>query len=390
LVTYLISESIRIQEVNRNPEIAFDSHDIFVKAKDMEQAGRNVIHLEVGESDFEPPEIVKKAIANAISLGYTHYTQSAGIPALRQKIAAQTSQQYQREVSPEEVIVTVGGKYALFLGIATLIQPGDDAIIIDPSFPAYSSCVREVGGRPIHVPTELENGWVLDASIIQDHISPSTKALILNSPSNPTGKILNESILRELVALANENDIYIISDEVYSDFSYEPHTSVLQYPENRQVTVKSFSKLYGMTGFRLGYAITDSKTAKKMAQIQQLQLTSAPEFIQHAGIAALDCAEYVEHHVATIKNRIQTTNRLLTRLPLSFVQPDGGFYIFLQMMTDSMNGHEIAEKLLKESGVCVMPGFVYGQHYNFFFRITVCQPEETLIEAIGRIEEMLG
>jgi aspartate aminotransferase len=390
LVTHLISESIRIQEMDSNPGISLDSHAVFVKAKEMEQAGRDVIHLEVGEPDFGPPEIVKKAVANAVSRGYTRYTQSVGIPELRQKIAVQISQQYQRKVSLEEVIVTVGGRYALFLGVAALIQPGEDAIIIDPSYPAYSSCIKEVGGRPIHVSTKMENGWVLDVDTVQELIGSSTKLLILNSPSNPTGKILDQSNFRELVALADENDIYIISDEVYADFSYTPHTSVLQYPDSKQITIKSFSKLFGMTGFRLGYAITDSETIKRMACIQKIQLTSVPEFIQHAGLAALDCIEDVKRHVATIKRRILTATKLLTRLPLSFTPPDGGLYIFLRMKTDAMNGSEIADRLLSKGGVCVMPGFVYGQHYNSFFRISVCQPEGQLVEAIGHIEEVLG
>jgi aspartate aminotransferase len=390
VVNLLIAESIRVQQRSLEPQIAISAHDIFVRAKNMEQAGRDVIHLEIGEPDFGPPEAVKKAITSAVSLGYTRYTQAAGIPALRQKIATQMGQRYQREVSPEEVVVTVSGRYALFLGIAALTQPGEECIIIDPSFPAYSNCVREVGGRPIHISTEMKNGWALDVDTVQDHINPSTRLLILSSPSNPTGKVLEESVFRELVTLAGENDIYIISDEVYSDFSYTPHTSVLQYPESQQITVKSFSKLYGMTGFRLGYAITDSDTVKKMARIQLLHLTSASEFIQYAGLAALDSVEDANRNVSTIERRLKTASKLLARLPLSFTHPDGGFYIFLRMKTDALNGREIADRLLSECEVCVMPGIVYGRQYDPFFRISVCQPEDRLVEAIGRIEEVLG
>jgi aspartate aminotransferase len=349
-----------------------------------------VIHLEIGEPDFGPPESVKEAIGDAISLGHTHYTQSIGIPALRQKIATQTGQRYQREVAPEEVIVTASGRYAFFLGIAALIQPGEEAIIIDPSYPAYSNCVREVGGRPIHISTSMENGWALEIEAVQDHISPSTRVLILNSPSNPTGKVLEESVVRELVALANENNIYLISDEVYAEFSYTPHTSVLQYPESKQITIKSFSKLYGMTGFRLGYAIADSGTVERMARIQNLHLTSVSEIIQYAGFAALDSVNDANRNITTIQDRLQTVKRLLTQLPFSFIGPDGGFYIFLRMKSGSMNGREVADRLLSECAVGVMPGIVYGRQYDSFFRISVCQPEDRLVEAIERIEEVLG
>ena len=390
LCNYLIAESIRVQRGSLEPQTAVSVHDIFVRAREMEQSGRDVIHLEVGEPDFGPPEAVKNAITNAVSQGHTHYTQSVGIPALRQKIATQISQQYQRKVSPEEVIVTVSGRYALFLSIAAHIQSGEEVIIIDPSYPAYSRAVREVGGRPIHISTEMENGWNIDLDNVHDHITPSTKLLILNSPSNPTGKVLDEATLRELTDLTDENDIHIISDEVYSDFSCTPHTSILEHPECRQVTVKSFSKLYGMTGFRLGYAITDSDTIKKMARIQLLHLICPPEFVQHAGLSALDCVDDANRNVATIKDRLQTTTKLLTQLPLSFTNPDGGFYIFLRMKTGDMNGLEVANKLLSECGVGVIPGIVYGQQYNPFFRIAICQPKGRLVEGIERIKEVLG
>jgi aspartate aminotransferase len=390
LLNFLIAEAIHVQKGSLEPPIAVSAHDIFVRAKNMEQAGQDVIHLEIGEPDFGPPKSVKGAISDAISLGHTHYTQSVGIPALRQKIATQAGQRYQRKVAPEEVIVTAGGRYAFFLGIVALIQPGEEVLIIDPSYPAYSNCVREVGGRPIHISTSMENGWVLEMEAVQDHISPSTRLLILNSPSNPTGKVLEESVVRDLVALANENDISLISDEVYSDFSYTPHTSVLQYPDSKQITIKSFSKLYGMTGFRLGYAITDSSTVERMARIQNLHLTSVSEFIQYAGLAALDSVNDANRNIATIQDRLQTVKGHLIRLPFSFSGPDGGLYIFLRMKSGDMNGREVADRLLSECAVGVMPGIVYGRQYDPFFRISVCQPEDRLVEAMERIEEVLG
>ncbi|MFQ5834013.1 MAG: aminotransferase class I/II-fold pyridoxal phosphate-dependent enzyme [Candidatus Thorarchaeota archaeon] len=389
LLNQLISDSIRIQRKDAEPNVAFNAHAHFVRAKEMERSGREVIHLEVGEPDFGPPEAALKAMAEAVDSGCTHYTPSVGIPSLREKIADKLGSRYDRDVSPEEVIVTLSGKYALFLSMATTIQAGEEVIIIDPSFPAYSRCVRAVGGRPIHFPTDLDDGWDLDVDLLQRNVSPSTRMIMLNSPCNPTGKVLDESTMRKLVDLAAENDIRIVSDEVYSRFSYSPHTSILQFPHCNQVTVKSFSKPYGMTGFRLGYAVSDKDTIKKMAGLQHLHVTCVPEFIQYAGLAALDCEEEVQDNAATIKSRLDITNKLLGRLPVTFRQADGGFYIFVKLAEGLMRGREFAERLLSETGVCVMPGTVYGSQYALFFRVAVCQPKELLVKAMEQMEEVL-
>lgn len=390
LLNQLMEESIRLQTDTSPPESTYDGHALFTCAKDMESSGKRVIHLEVGEPDFGPPTEVVQAMNSAVGNRMIRYTQSTGILALREKIASIHSRSSKRKISPQNVIITVSGKYALFLGVASCLQTGDEAIIIDPSFPAYSSCVREVGGRPIHVPTGLESEWTLDVDIVQEHINESTKLIILNSPSNPTGKILDERTCKALVDLAIENDVRILSDEVYSVFSYAPHTSVLNFSSCNQTVVKSFSKPYGMTGFRLGYAVSDNDTIKKMARLQYLHLTCVPEFIQHAGIAALDCNDHVKRNSETIKARLQFVSGFLKELPVSFKPAEGGFYIFAKLNSDRMNGVEFAEQLLSEKAVCVMPGIIYGNQYSSFFRISVCQPEDQLREGLMLIGEVIG
>jgi aspartate aminotransferase len=390
LLNQLILESIRVQQEGVEPPATVDAHYIFVKAKEMERAGNEIIHLEVGEPDFGPPDAAKRAMAEAVSLGYTRYTQSVGIPELREKIASVTGSQYQKEIEAEEVIVTVSGKYALYLSMASTLQVGDEAIIIDPSFPAYARGVKAVGGRPVHISAKIDDKWDLDFSIIEDHVNESTRMVILNSPCNPTGKILDGKTLKKLNDLAVGNNITILSDEVYSDFSFTPHASILQVPDANHITVKSFSKPYGMTGFRLGYAISNPETIKKMATIQHLQVTCAPEFIQHAGIAALDCQDEVSRYASIMESRLKTVSRLLKPLPVSFHEPEGGFYIFLRMAEDTMSGFEFADRLLSEQKVCLQPGILYGHEFSPYFRISVCTPEESLVEAIGRIEEVLG
>ncbi|MHA1926836.1 MAG: aminotransferase class I/II-fold pyridoxal phosphate-dependent enzyme [Candidatus Thorarchaeota archaeon] len=390
LLNQLITESIRMQQEGTESLPAIDAHYIFEKAKEMERSGKEIIHLEVGEPDFGPPDAVKTAMAEAVSLGYTHYTQSIGIPELRNKIANATSGKHQRKISPDEVVVTVSGRYALHLSMASTLQPGDEVIIIDPSFPAYARGVKAVGGRPVHVSAKMEDNWNLELSLIEDHINESTRMVVLNSPCNPTGKVLDGKTLKKLNDLAIEYNFTILSDEVYSDFSFTPYSSILQVSDANQITVKSFSKPYGMTGFRLGYAISDSDTIKKMAKIQHLQVTCAPEFIQHAGIAALDCEDELSHYASIMESRLKTASRLLKPLPVSFHDPDGGFYIFLRMAEDTLSGFDLADRLLSEKGVCVQPGILYGRGFSSYFRISVCTPEENLVEAIARIEEVLG
>ncbi|MFW9887713.1 MAG: aminotransferase class I/II-fold pyridoxal phosphate-dependent enzyme [Candidatus Thorarchaeota archaeon] len=389
LLGQLITESIRVQQKSTEPQVALDAHYIFVKAKEMEQAGKEVIHLEVGEPDFGPPDAVKRAMLEAVSKGRTRYTQSVGIPELRTKIADILGAQYQREIAPEEVIITASGKYALHLSMAATLQVGDEVILIDPSFPAYATSLKALGMRPIHISTRMDDGWDLDLGLAEDHINESTRMIILNSPCNPTGKVLDEKTLLKLNDLAAENNITILSDEVYSKFSFKPHTSVLQFPDANHIVAKSFSKPYAMTGFRLGYAIANPDTIKRMAAIQYREVTCVPEFIQHAGIAALDCNEEVASNVSTIQTRMRNASRLLRPLPLSFSEPQGGFYIFLSMADHTMSGLEFADRLLSEMGVCLQPGLLYGHEFSSYFRMSVCASDEKLFEAISRMREVL-
>ncbi len=389
LLNQLILDSIRLQEKGITSKKAPTVYDVFVKARALEKAGKELLHLEVGEPDFGPPEAVMKAIIDAVELRKSKYIESAGIFPLREKIASIVSHRNEREISPEEVIVTVSGRFALFQSIATHVHPGDEVIIVDPSYPGYSDCVKEVGGKPVHFPTHLNTEWGIDLDLLKEYIIPTTKAIILNSPCNPTGKVLNLSTLKGIADIASANDIQIISDEVYSSFSVIQHASILDLPGGNSVLVDSFSKRYGMTGFRLGYAISDVDTIHRMTQIQNLYVTCGPEFVQYAGISALDCDEDANHYSDTIKKRLETASRQLERLPLSFHTPEGGFYIFPELAEGSIDGQVFADRLLSETGVCVVPGAAFGHQYTNFFRLSVCQPEGKLVEAIERMGAVL-
>jgi len=255
LLNLMIEESKRVQkeivkEKSREKTGFSTPYAIFSKAREMERKGKSVIHLEIGEPDFGPPERVKKAVTEALKSGYSRYTESAGIPQLREKIATKVSERFQVEISPEQVMVTVGGRYAVFLCVASTLLPGDEAIVFEPAWPAYEGCVRSVEGKPVVVHTDLENGWKPDIDLLVESVNKSTRMIILNSPNNPTGKILEKNVFERIVEIAAENDVLILSDEVYSNFAFTSFSSILDFPDCKYVYVSSFSKAFGMTGFR--------------------------------------------------------------------------------------------------------------------------------------------
>ncbi|MFW9841990.1 MAG: aminotransferase class I/II-fold pyridoxal phosphate-dependent enzyme [Candidatus Thorarchaeota archaeon] len=389
LVNELIIESISKQELLEEPEEPLSAYHIFVKVKQLENEGKEIIHLEVGEPDFGPPKPVAESLTKAAVSGHAGYTQSSGIRELQEKIAAYVNQSFNSDIATEQIIVTVGGRFALFLGLATNLNPGDEVIIIDPSYPGYSDCVKEMGARPVHISAKLDDGWNIDPDLLNEAINRTTKMIIINSPGNPTGKIVEKTDLKMIADLSIDNGLLIVSDEVYSAFSFRPFTSVLQFPECNHIHVSSFSKTFGMTGFRLGYAISSAETIQRMIQLQNLSLTCVSEFVQHAGLKALDCLEESRDYVDLVMRRQTIITKELDKLPVRYHQPEGGFYVFPKISYD-LTGVEFAERLLTEKDVAVVPGTAYGKDFTQFFRISVCQPENNLIESVRRMEEILS
>jgi aspartate aminotransferase len=393
LLNLLVEESKRIQESlaeKTKEKMRFSApYEVFAKAKEMERKGKTLIHLEVGEPDFGPPESVKEAVKDAVERGYTHYTETAGIPQLREKIASTINENFKTDISPDQVIVTVGGRYAVFLAISSILFPGEEAIIFEPAWPAYKDCVKNVQAKPVRISGRLENGWEPDLDALLQNVNKSTKMIILNSPNNPTGKIISGDILERIVEIAKENDLFILSDEVYSDFAFKPFKSILKFSDCKYIYVNSFSKAFGMTGFRVGYAISDIETTKRMTKLQNLCLASVPEFIQYAALKALDCKEEVKGYAEKTRRRIELVCEALDGLPFSYYKPDGGFYVFPKLHNENFDAQTFVEKLLTEKDVCVTPGTAFGENYRNFFRISACQPEETLLEATKRIGELL-
>ena len=389
LLNILIDESVRMQKsINKNQK-TIGVIGMFTLAKKLEREGNSIIHLEVGEPNFGPPEIVKKTTCAAIEKGFTHYTEPSGIPELREGIANYLNKRSKIYIRPEQVAVTSGARLSIFASILSILSSGDEAIVIQPAWPAYIDCIDSAGSRVILVKTKLEDNWEIDLESLSNIINESTKLIVINYPNNPTGKILEKKNLKTIVELAKERNITILSDEVYLDYAFESYYSILEFHDCKSIYVSSFSKSYGMTGFRIGYAVSDIETIEKISKIQALTSTSVPEFIQHAAKEALRCEKDVKNYVNIIKKRINLICKELKKMKLPYYKPDGAFYVFPQISQDNtFNIEKFSFDLLKDKGVCIAPGTTFGDYPNFI-RISACQEEDIILEGLNRISNLL-
>jgi len=389
LLNLLLGESVTVQRgVRAGGEVSIAS--IIRKARELEASGDHVIHLEVGEPDFPPPRRVVEALKQALDSGLTRYTETVGIAPLREAIAEHLNRRLHLDLKQDQVIVTSGGRLALNLAVAASVKPGGEVLIFEPAYPAYKRLVEHYGGVVVSIPTSLEEGWTPDLERVKDLISGSTDLIIMNYPNNPTGKILDEDVFRGLVELASERGVTVLSDEVYMDYAFKPHRSILSHRDCRSIFVSSFSKSYGMTGFRIGYAISDGEVLKSMAELEGLTLTCIPEFIQHSAIAALECEDELSENVEKVRRRVEYVSKRLRELPLSSYKPDGGLYIFLKAGRPGFQSDRYALNLLQKYKVAVTPGKIFGEGYTNHFRVSLCQPEDILEEALRRIGESLS
>jgi aspartate aminotransferase len=364
--------------------------EIFQTARRLEREGKDIIHLAIGDPDFGPPKRVIDATIEALRKNRTKYTDSAGIPEFRQKIAFTLNDKFSRDLTEDNVIITVGARQAINLCIDYLVGAGDEVIVIAPVYPPYLFSVRDVGAEPVLLLTDLESQWDPDIDRLVEAINNKTKMIITITPNNPVGKTLNRNTMKQIAEVASDNDIYVLSDEVYSTLNYgTDFTSILQFPECNQTYVGSFSKEFGMTGYRLGYVVTDAPNASNMVKRQRQSVISIPEFIQYAGMTALDCIDEANSYSKLVGERLSIACKELERLPVSFYRPDGTFYIFPRIDA-GMTGRDFTMGLLSKKNVVVAPGDVFNIRYDKFFRMTVLQPEEKIVEAIDRMEEILG
>ncbi|MCS7110039.1 MAG: pyridoxal phosphate-dependent aminotransferase, partial [Candidatus Caldarchaeum sp.] len=385
LATLLFSDAVELQQ---KPKTTLTHFDILRRAVELQREGYEVQRLEVGEPDLGAPTEVRQTVAEAVLGGFARYVDSRGISELRTMLAKHVFERHGVEIGPENIIVTPGGRFAIYLAVKTLLREGDELLVIDPSWPMYRQVAAFVGARSVHVKTRLEEGWTPNVDEIAKHISPATKALVLNYPNNPTGKIINPDTFKKIVELAEEKNVTIISDEVYADYA-DRHVSILDKTDGRKhVLIQSFSKSYGMTGYRLGYVVADEPLIGKMASILGLVMTCVPEFIQHGGLMALRLKEAPKQYAQIMMRRIQTAVKELEKINLEFYRPDGGMYVFPRIGLANVDGMRLAFELLDSKGVAVAPGSIFGG-YDDFIRISLGAPEHSIAKGIRLLGEFL-
>ncbi len=389
MVSKISSNSIELAE--RMGRLGTESaFDVLVRAKALEAQGRSVIHLEIGEPDFDTPAHIVDAGVAALRSGETHYTPAAGIPELRQAIADYISRTRGIEVGPERVVVTPGGKPVMFFTILALAGPGDEVIYPDPGFPIYHSVINFAGATPVPLKLREEKDFGFDAAELESLVSDRTKLVIINSPHNPTGGIIGDPELETLARLANQHGFMVLSDEIYTRMVYEgASTSVATLPGmlDRTIILDGFSKTYAMTGWRLGYGIMPQFLAEQVTRLVINCNSCTPGFSQRAAIAALTGPQdAVDEMLVEFRRRRDAIVNGLNEIPgISCRTPAGAFYVFPNITELGRPADEVANLLLDEGGVALLSGTAFGKAGEGYLRLSYANSLANIEEALDRI-----
>jgi aspartate/methionine/tyrosine aminotransferase len=365
--------------------------EVAARARALEATGRSIIHLQIGEPDFDTPANVREAAKSAIDAGMTHYPPYAGLPDLRAAIAADTTARRGFAVEPSNVFVTVGGKGVMVYAIMGLVDPGDEVIVPDPGYPIYDSITRFVGGTPIPIPIRMENDFRLDVDELATLITPRTKLLVLNSPANPTGGVLTRGDIERIADLALRHDLVVLSDEIYARILYDgaEHVSIASLPgmQERTIVLDGFSKTYAMTGWRLGYAIVPDWLVKTYSQLIINTISGVTAFAQAGAIEALrGPQDDVDAMVVEFNARRDLIVDGLNAIPgFRCHRPQGAFYVVPEVSGTGLSGAVLADRLLNEAGVCVLAGTAFGGVGEHHIRISYANSRENLTEALARV-----
>jgi aspartate aminotransferase len=370
------------------------AYQVLARAQQLEAAGRDIIHLEIGEPDFNTPANVSLAGIGAIASGQTRYNPPAGLPRLREAIADFAGKQRGIRVDPRQVVVGPGAKPLLFLPTLALVNPGDEVIFPDPGFPTYEAMVGIAGGVPRPVPLKEENQFSFDLKAFDQLLSPKTRLIILNSPSNPTGGVMPQSDLEHVAHAAIRNDCWVLADEIYTHLLYDglaaPSIAALPGMLERTIIVDGFSKTYAMTGWRLGFGIMPEALADRVGLLLTHSVGCTAHFTQVAGIAALTGPQ---DDVRLMVEQYQLRRDLLVdglnRLPgVRCQKPQGAFYVFPNIRGTGKSSGELANLLL-ENGVAVLPGSAFGSYGEGYLRLVFANSLENLGRALDRMEQAL-
>lgn len=380
LLNFLLGESVKAQSEGAS---AGQSHmSVFAEAKRLEAEGKPMIHMEVGEPDSAPPRAAADALAAACSSGHTKYGTAAGLAELRDTIALRESE-HGATIARENVVVTMGARFAVYLAIESFLGPGDEIIVIEPAWPAYADCAMRAGAKVRRIRTSIESKWEPDISEIESTLTPNTKMIAINYPNNPTGKILSKDLMSEIMGIASRHSLYVLSDEIYSSYSRSKFTSALEFEYARTIVTQSLSKSHAMTGFRAGYAVSSPEIASRLAKLQSLCVVSPPSPIQYAALAALraeppDIARLTFERLDAISSHAGD---------LEFLKPDGAMYLFARLPR-GLDGSAIVSECLKR-GLAVAPGAGFG-NYSGFVRLSACQNTSILVRGMNIINSVIS
>jgi len=370
-------------------ETAFE---VLVKARALEAQGRDIVHLEIGEPDFDTPANVVEAGVKALQGGWTHYGPSAGLPELRQTVADYVARTRGVKVAPEEVVIVPGGKPIMFFVMLALIDEGDEVIYPNPGFPIYESMIKFLGGKAVPVQLKEERDFSFDVSDLKGMINDRTKLIILNSPHNPTGGVMPESDVREVAKAIGDRDIMVLSDEIYSRLLFEgSHFSIMSIPgfKERTILLDGFSKTYAMTGWRMGYGVMRADLAQHVARLQTNSNSCTASFTQRAGIEALTGDQSsVDEMLKHFKQRRDVVVERLNKIKgFSCRTPKGAFYVFPNITKTGWTSKKLADALLQEAGVACLSGTAFGEYGEGYIRFSIANSIENINKALDRVEE---
>ncbi len=363
--------------------------EVLERAQELERSGRNIIHLEVGEPDFPTPAHICEAASKALQAGETKYTHSLGLLQLREAIVETYNEKFGLELSADQVIVTSGTSPALLLLFMGLLEQGSEVVMSNPHYACYPNFVKIMSGKPAFVYTNEDDGFALEPEAVATAITPATKALLINSPANPTGHVMSARALRSICEVAG--DVPIVSDEIYQGLIYKGKDhSILEYTDNAFV-LNGFSKLYAMTGWRLGYLIAPKECMRPLQKMQQNFFISANSFVQHGGIAALRGPQgHISGMIAEYDKRRKYMIRRLNAMGLKVKsEPEGAYYVLANAKAFSSNSLELSRNILECAGVAVTPGIDFGSGAEGYLRFSYSNSLENIKEGMGRLEKYL-
>ncbi|MFW6141324.1 MAG: pyridoxal phosphate-dependent aminotransferase [Candidatus Saliniplasma sp.] len=369
--------------------------EYLTKANQLEAEGRDMVRFEIGQPDFDTPDNVKEAAKKALDEGFTHYVPTMGIPELRKAIQEDIEKTRGFKPDLDQVIVLPGAKPGLFFGLLSTIERGDEVIYQDPFYFTYDSMIGYLGAKKVPISLYEEDEFRMTPEHIQERISDDTKLILLNSPSNPTGGVLTKKDVQAIAEMAEEHDAYILSDEIYSKMLYEGNEhytpGYLDECKERTILIDGFSKAYSMTGWRLGYAVAPKDVVHKMDLLLADAVSCTTSFVQRGGVEALkNGQDFVDHIMGHFTKRRKAIVEGLNEVPgFSCIYPKGAFYVFPNIKETGMKSEELANYMIEEAGVCLLPGTAFGEQGEGFLRLSYASSLDEIKEGIRRMKNAM-